>query len=49
MGLFDWIPTVDEVIEFVDCRLTGHAWTIYYDGNVPEFRICRQCNKREKL
>lgn len=26
MGLFDWVPTVDEVIDFVECRLMGHQW-----------------------
>lgn len=49
MGLFDWIPSVDEVFEFIDCRLTGHAWTVYERDGVPQFRICRQCKKREEL
>lgn len=38
MGLFDWVPTVEEVIDFIDCRLTGHDWK---DG------VCLVCRKKK--
>ena len=49
MGLFDWIPSIDEVVDFIDCRIAGHAWTVYKENGVPSFRVCRQCKKREEL
>lgn len=40
MGLFDFIPTFDEVVEFIACRLTDHEW-----GNVQGALVCRDCGK----
>lgn len=50
MSQFNWIPSVDEVFEFIDCRLAGHAWLTYVDENGVElYRICKQCKKKEQL
>lgn len=43
MGLFDWIPTVGEVIDFLDCRLVGHTWVRHESGIV----YCKVCGKRK--
>ena len=37
MGFFDWIPTIDEVMDFWDCRVMGHEWR---DG------FCKKCGKK---
>lgn len=43
MGLFDWVPTVDEVINWWDCRVMGHKW-VECDDLRGDF-ICSQCGK----
>ncbi len=48
MGLFDWIPTAEEVFEFVECRLTGHTWQ-YFTTDNGVYRICDTCKKKEKV
>jgi hypothetical protein len=45
MSIFDWIPTVEEVIDFIDCRIMGHDWV--YDL-VSKTRTCQQCKKVER-
>lgn len=46
MGLFDWIPTIPEVIDFIDCRIVGHAWkTFIVEGHTV--RVCQNCGKQE--
>lgn len=42
--MFDWIPTIDEVIDFWDCRIMGHKWGKRDDGVVQ----CMQCGKVRK-
>lgn len=48
MGIFDWIPSVEEVFEFVECRLSGHIWGRYRDDEGFVFRRCKTCGKVEK-
>jgi hypothetical protein len=49
MGLFDWIPTVTEVVEAVACTLTDHDWRTYVaiDGHV--YKECKSCGKSVKV
>jgi len=42
MGIFDWIPTVEEATDWVECRLTGHVWI----ENENATRQCKNCGKR---
>lgn len=45
MGIFDWIPTIDEVTNFVECRVLDHKWVkiVADDGSI--FVICGRCGK----
>lgn len=49
MGIFDWIPTVTEVFEFVSCRLVDHDWIYLKDKSGRSFRYCSECKKKEYL
>lgn len=44
MSLLDWIPTIEETIDFIVCRATGHSWVKLKDGRV----ICEACRKIRK-
>lgn len=48
MGIFDFIPTLEEVVEFTACWLTGHEWK-YFERDGQDYRICETCNKKEKV
>jgi len=42
MGLFDFIPTIDEIVNFWECRLSGHKWIEDVNGHI----YCKECGKR---
>ena len=48
MGLFDWVPTVEEVFDFIDCRLAGHTWRNYVRPDSSVVRVCAVCGKQEE-
>lgn len=41
--MFDWIPTIGEVVNWVDCRIVGHDYGEFGDADE-----CRQCGKVRK-
>lgn len=41
MGLFDFVPTLPEVFDFVACRVTGHEWEKDEHGVTR----CKDCGK----
>ena len=45
MGLFDWVPTMPDVIDWIDCRLTGHDWVRDEDDSVVV--VCKNCGQRQ--
>ncbi len=49
MGLFDFIPTMGEVFEFIGCRMGDHEWTYGETDNGVHYRFCVHCKKRESL
>lgn len=42
--MFDWIPTIPEVFNFMWCRVGDHVWVDYPADRV---RSCSNCGKRE--
>jgi hypothetical protein len=42
MGLFSWVPTINEVLEFIECHVMDHDWKYFY-----EYRECQVCGKKE--
>ena len=45
MSWIDKIPTIGEVLDFIDCRIGGHDWKVAKD---KESRTCSQCGKVER-
>ena len=43
MGIFDWVPTIDEVIDYWDCRISGHKYKMHDDGKIR----CEVCDKEK--
>jgi len=41
MGIFDLIPTVGEIFDFVNCRLTDHDWVEVSENTFK----CSDCGK----
>lgn len=39
--MFDWIPTIDEIFDFWDCRIMGHKWVAKEYGG----EVCSVCRK----
>jgi hypothetical protein len=49
MGIFDWIPTVGEVLTGSMCLAMDHDWTEWVNiGNNVLVRECQTCGKIEK-
>jgi hypothetical protein len=45
MSFLDWIPTIEEVADFVECRVMGHSWV--WNGNKTVI-YCEHCGKVKK-
>lgn len=45
MGIFEWLPTLDEVEAFIWCRLDGHDWKPREDGS----QVCAECGKVRQI
>lgn len=49
MSIFDLIPTAEEVLDFVACRLTGHTWEYGTTKDGLRVRVCKDCEKVERI
>ncbi len=50
--MFNWIPTIGEVISKIECTLSNHDWKYFVvkencnlDGK--RYRVCQNCRKSE--
>lgn len=39
--MFDWVPTLEEIGNWIDCRLDGHEWVKDDEGKT----YCKVCGK----
>ncbi len=52
MGLFDFLPTLGEIVDSAMCLVTDHAWVFKkgtIEGEKVSTRVCIVCGKTELL
>jgi len=47
MGIFDWIPTIPEVLDSTACLIGGHDWIVVKDVNGNKVIVCENCGARK--
>jgi hypothetical protein len=46
MSFLDWVPTLEEAVDWTICRAVGHTWVD--EDEDDERRVCSSCGKKEK-
>lgn len=44
MKIFDWVPTIPEVMDYIECRIVGHDFTYIETKDGARF-VCKICGK----
>lgn len=46
MSILDFIPTIPEIINYIECRFADHVWVLRkVEGCEERIRVCRVCGK----